>query len=297
MDEQRIICMSGKKQAGKNTACNFVMGSVLMESKLVRGSFAIYPAGELWISDLFGDTDYEGIIDPTRTDPTWLEFADEHIHPYVKIYSFADLLKTEVCMKILGLSKAQCFGTDEDKNTLTQLRWEDMPGVTSVAPSCEVKTIGFIDPKRSEQHTTDTYNEYFKKLGLPLVYHKPGLMTARQVLQFVGTEVFRKMYNNVWVDATIRRIQEEGSSFALICDGRFPNEITGVNDVGGKTIRFTRQLSGVDQHESELALDRDRFDWNQFSGVIDNMEMSIGEQNEALQKLFYAWGWGKEVNA
>jgi hypothetical protein len=35
-----------------------------------------------------------------------------------RIYSFADPLK-EICMNLFGLSHAQCYGTDEDKNQLT----------------------------------------------------------------------------------------------------------------------------------------------------------------------------------
>jgi len=43
------------------------------------------------------------------------------------IYSFADPLKKDVCINILGLTERQCYGTDADKNTLTNLRWENMP--------------------------------------------------------------------------------------------------------------------------------------------------------------------------
>ena len=43
-------------------------------------------------------------------------------------------------------------------------------------------------------------------------------MTAREVMQYVGTNVFRKMQHNVWADATIRRIQDEGLPLALIAE-------------------------------------------------------------------------------
>ena len=41
-----------------------------------------------------------------------------------KVYSFADILKQDICINILGLSYDQCYGTDEDKNTTTDLWWE-----------------------------------------------------------------------------------------------------------------------------------------------------------------------------
>jgi hypothetical protein len=42
-----------------------------------------------------------------------------------KIYSFADPLKQDICMNILDLTYEQCYGSDEEKNTLTDLFWEN----------------------------------------------------------------------------------------------------------------------------------------------------------------------------
>ena len=41
-----------------------------------------------------------------------------------KIYSFADPLKQDICINILGLTNDQCYGSDDDKNTLTDLWWD-----------------------------------------------------------------------------------------------------------------------------------------------------------------------------
>ncbi len=41
-----------------------------------------------------------------------------------RIYSFADPLKQDICMNILGLTYDQCYGSDDDKNTMTDLSWE-----------------------------------------------------------------------------------------------------------------------------------------------------------------------------
>ena len=41
-----------------------------------------------------------------------------------RVYSFADPLKQDICINILGLSHDQCYGTDNDKNTMTDLWWE-----------------------------------------------------------------------------------------------------------------------------------------------------------------------------
>jgi len=40
------------------------------------------------------------------------------------IYSFADPLKKDICMGVLGLTEQQCYGSDDDKNTMTDLWWD-----------------------------------------------------------------------------------------------------------------------------------------------------------------------------
>jgi hypothetical protein len=116
-------------------------------------------------------------------------------------------------------------------------------------------------------------------------------MTAREVMQFVGTDIFRNIYSNVWVDATIRKIQEETPELALICDCRFPNEVSGIQDAGGKVIRLTRNSGSDDCHSSETALDEANYDWSNFDAVIDNAGMSLAEQNKAVYDLLAEWGW------
>lgn len=298
-NEPKILGISGHKQAGKNTLCNFVSGLVLSSIGAISAEDRVWyinENGELWISDLYGDKDGEGILDLNRKDREFVAFADEYIYPYVKIYSCADLLKTEVCMKILGLTYEQCYGTDADKNTLTNLRWENMPGVMTEIPDIEMPTIGFLDKNAEIEFVNGRLGEYYRKHSITgVIYHPSGPMTAREVLQFVGTEVFRKMYGNVWIDATLRQIKEEGSALSLICDLRFPNEVHGVLSAGGKVIRLTRDIyGGADAHESETALNPDKFDHNKFSAIIDNQNMGIDVQNENTYNVLHKWEWVQE---
>lgn len=48
---------------------------------------------------------------------------DKHNMSYA-IYSFADPLKKDICMGVLGLTEQQCYGSDDDKNTMTDLWWD-----------------------------------------------------------------------------------------------------------------------------------------------------------------------------
>ena len=116
-----------------------------------------------------------------------------------------------------------------------------------------------------------------KKNELVNCYKDGNQMTARQVLQTVGTEFFRSIQHNVWADATIRRIQQDNPLVALIGDCRFPNEVEAVKKAGGTVIKLTRNLYNSD-HASETALDPKNYDQSNFDFVVDNQYMTIEEQ-------------------
>lgn len=109
-------------------------------------------------------------------------------------------------------------------------------------------------------------------------------MTAREVMQYVGTNVFRKMQHNVWADATIRRIENENLPLSLIADCRFPNEVEAVKNAGGLVVKLNRNLYDS-THESEIALDSDRYDQSNFDLVINNQDMDIVEKNKIIYKF------------
>lgn len=282
-----IIGFAGKKQSGKNTSCNFIIGHTMVSLGIVRGVFKVNNKGQLWISDLFGDNTYEGVFDVTRNSDAVRKFLAEHLDSYVKLYSFADVLKQDVCMKVLGLTYEQCYGTDAQKMSPTHLRWENMPGV--VTQSLWSLTEGYMEQKHEVEQLEGRLGKYYEKLH-GVVFHEPGVMTARDVMQFVGTEIFRKMYEQVWVDATVRRIQNDKPCLALVADVRFPNEVYGLQKAEGLVVRLTRNSDAPDTHESETALNPDRFDWNSFNLVLDNSKMSIEEQNQAVYSLLVSIG-------
>lgn len=150
-----------------------------------------------------------------------------------KIYSFADPLKQDICMNILGLTEQQCYGTDDDKNTLTDTYWDNKQ------------------------------------------------LTARELMQFIGTDILRKMQSQVWVNATINKIKKDNVDIAIVADCRFPNEVSKIIENNGIVIRLTRDLFHSD-HVSEVALDLDKYDWINFSRIIPNHNLSIPEQNKLI---------------
>lgn len=160
----------------------------------------------------------------------------------IRTYSFADPLKKNICMDLLGLSEKQCYGTDEDKNSLTKLLWENMPG-------------------------------YYDNLT--------GYMTAREVMEYVGTKMFRKIKNQVWVEATLKQIEKDKCDIALLLDNRFPNEVDPILESGGYVIRLTKNPFNS-KTEPESALDPDKYNWNKFSYIIYNDNISIDEKNNLI---------------
>lgn len=122
----KIIGISGRKQSGKNTFANYINGSILKSQEMIQ-DFFIDENGKLVVktTDHDGKSGY-GILDVTRKDMSFIEYAEIDLWPYVKVYSFADYLK-DICMNLFDFRYEQVYGTDDDKNTLVNINWESMP--------------------------------------------------------------------------------------------------------------------------------------------------------------------------
>jgi hypothetical protein len=267
----KIIGFSGKKQSGKSTSVMALYAVTLAD----QGIYAkVNDRGKLVVMAALGEEGKESFEESVLEvgDPTVkvYEFLYEFVWPYVKEYSFAHPLKM-FCIHVLGLERKQVFGSDDDKNTLTRYRWEDMPGV--VSPSFEDKWGG----------TACDWN---------LIQHTEGVMTAREVLQFFGTNVCRRMYDKVWTETLLeRRIPMEEPELALVSDIRFPDEVEAVQKAGGKVIRYTRApFADSDEHSSETALD----DYEGFDKIIDNKDMTIPEQIKSIKETLLEWEYISE---
>ena len=171
-----------------------------------------------------------------------IDLLNQHSpHLLCKIYNFADPLKKDICMNILGMTYDQCYGSDMDKNTPTDLVWN------------------------GEQ------------------------LTARRAMEVIGTDIFRQLYGNVWVRATILKIQKEKPDIAIIPDCRFPNEVDIILQNDGYVIRLSRDLFNS-QSNSERALDQDKYDWSNFSYIINNNDMTDTDKNKEIRTFLNSKG-------
>lgn len=252
----RILAFAGCKQAGKSTCSNFLHGYQLRAQEVIQ-DFAITEHGKLVVKTEIvedGKTEIgETFLDTSRKDPDFVEWAMYNMWPFVKKYSFADTLK-EIGMTLFGLSYEQVYGSEAYKNQLVEhLRWENMPGLRD-------------EPKR-------------KKWS--------GPMTVREFLQYFGTEVCRKIYEPIWVNRTVKDIQQEEPLLAVIDDCRFENEIKAIQEAGGKVIGLTRNAS-KDKHDSERVIE-DHSDM--MDAIIDNQNMEIFDVCKAIITQLDEWGW------
>lgn len=175
----------------------------------------------------------------------------ENVYPYIKQYSFADKLK-QFCMEVFGATWENMNGTNAQKNEESHIEW------TSVPKEVRIK--------------------------------KSGVLTWREVMQVYGTDIVRKLDPGAWVRSCINQVGLEQPDIAIITDCRFPDEVLGVQQVGGHVIRLTRNPLNSD-HSSESALDPENFDQSKFDLVLDNSVMTVGEQNKAVVEYLNILGY------
>ena len=190
--KSRILAFAGNKQAGKSTCTNFLHGYQLRAQRIVD-DFGITDDGSLVVSTKITGADGKSeaanaILDVGRTDPEFAEWAAYSMWPYIKSYSFAAPLK-EISTGLFEIARDQAYGKDSQKNSFTIFRWEEMPAVITDEKLAKQKEIKSLIDK-----------------GV-LKYHKPGRVTAREFLQFFGTDICRKIYEDVWRSRLIKDIE------------------------------------------------------------------------------------------
>jgi len=92
-----------------------------------------------------------------------------------------------------------------------------------------------------------------------------GGLSARKALQFLGTEIGRELYKDVWIDLGIRIARHlllhsncwydsrsgifptmnPGAAGVVIPDVRYENELAAIQQAGGKVVRVKRPGAGL----------------------------------------------------
>jgi len=254
MTETRILAIAGQRQSGKTTLGKHIFGYTMSANNLI-------PCWKVVNSELIVPVEDEDSYKEQIYDP--MEYNDlniEKIWPLCRIYNFAQPLK-EFISKVFNVSIKLLNGTDEDKNTILDITWSNLP------KEC------FTIHKKENPESKNTDN-----------------ITIRQLLQSFGTDICRKISTNCWVDALVNEIYTYPNKFAVITDCRFDNEVLGIKKIGGKVIKLTRSI-GQPKHKSETALLEENFNQSNFDAIIDNSNMDEKTQQLVMFDILRQWGW------
>jgi len=261
-NKTKLIAFAGNAQGGKGTSVSYITGMVWHLNNLIN-KFDVNPAGQLRIYDLKNHKFPEGKVFDTftwnndREIDNVLQTVSPHPLNLVQKISFGDRLK-EVVHLMFGIPQELLWGDDKAKATLTQ-------------------------------YTAEMFMNLVGKGKFPFKDKKPSdPMSVREILQFFGTEVGRRIYDKLWVDRTVETIHSIINDWRpiliLVDDVRFEAELESIQKMNGVVIGLTRapKSSAGSEHGSEKGhelLDRCNF-------VIDNQNMNIQEQCSALFPIF-----------
>ncbi len=229
----RLIGLAGEKGSGKDSSANFIAGINLVTHNFID-EFHSTNGGKIEIG---GKVKNINDIAPR----------------YIKIYHFADYLK-EIAYNLFGVSANDLM---YNKEAFTRYYWRDMPGVITDQALYNMVTR-FLERKSDLADTSYT---------LPIIYHKDGPMKVRELIQYVGTELFRKINANCFIEYLFNRIWMDSVKLAIIADARFINELDAIKRAGGLNIKLLRGTNS-DGHASE----NDFKNYTGWDAIIDNRE-------------------------
>lgn len=162
-------------------------------------------------------------------------------------------------VKVIGI----CGKKGSGKSTLAEFLCNEM-GYKQVSFASKLKDIvsilfgwdrnmleGTTEESRAEREKVD--ERWSSKLG--------RTVTPRNVLQDIGC-MFRNEYHpEFW----IKIADMQGAAAVVISDVRFLNEAAMIRDIGGVIIHVKRDSNGVDDHASEMEMERIKPDF-----IIEN---------------------------
>lgn len=281
----QIIGLAGKMGSGKSTQMRFIHGFLMKHfvphpsnsSKTLIDQYHLNSKGELLVDANFEDGSGTGPFDVRSRDPEMIRFLQAYVWPYVKGIAMADTIK-DLGMTLFNIPEECLYGTQEQKlKKIEHLRWENMPGVITREVFEQGSGNSLCDwfPKDSE-YGNNHMQEMLNRINL--YFHDSGPMSGREFLQYMGTEVFRRIMPDFHVNGVKRTIDLFNPLYAIIDDIRFPNELKFVKDHG--IVIYLDRIDDEYNHKSENSITKEDCDFS-----IDTRNMSIGESCMAVLKI------------
>ncbi len=201
-----------------------------------------------------------------------------------EITHFADPLK-EMCIQLFGLDRNLVYGSNADKERLTTVEWDGFP----LRVSCKYSSETILEPINTNGVTWGDDLVELNENGLLRKVPRSGPMTHRELLQVMGTDIFReRVYGNIWAEYPFKQDWKD-ANVVFIADCRFPNEVAETLNHGGVVIRVERDTGHADTHPSETALNG--YDWNQpnhflvtNNGTLDDLRDTASSLAELIKE-------------
>ena len=178
---------------------------------------------------------------------------------------------------ILGLCGTKGSGKDTAASFLLDKGWAQVSFAGPLKDLCaatfDIKPAKFHNPRFKDlvwdepiMLTKDHADNFIANLSKPLygqlqanliydAFDNKELYSARQLLQFIGTEVVRDLVSQTyWLDLAEEKIKDwigRGVN-VVITDIRFKNERDLIKDYNGSVVRILRETGSVDNHASEV---------------------------------------------
>ena len=267
---KHIIISYAAKQAGKTTSATALYGYYLTSLGIIPNCH-FDPSGRM--SVVYNKKTNEGIIyDIDDNSPEMVDFNSKNVWGYVKHESFATALKDSI-VSLFGIKREYIYGTDEDKNRATHIKWSDVWNLLSE------------DRQRS-----------IERKWLGEIRNFPKFLTIRELCQVFGTDMCRVIDEDCHLRSAVNKLISGTQTIGLILDGRFDNEFfyfdkPEAKELLGDTkvwrVKYTRN-SSPDNPPGEQGLPE--VDESLYDLVIDNRKMDVLKKNEIFIDFFIKAG-------
>jgi hypothetical protein len=197
----------------------------------------------------------------------------EH-HGFVEV-SFADPLK-EITHKLFGWPRELLWGPSAPKEVprpefASQLRWRQV--MNAASEELESITALFDEAPPSTPGNVEIYlrlNGLLEELQL-----LGGELTPRVVMQRIGAEYGRALWEDVWVHNAVKRAAAPRVVFS---DVRFANEANAIHARGGKVVWIDARGRGVKEAAHEHSSE------SRFEDICQHIDM-VMHNNGSLEEL------------
>jgi hypothetical protein len=250
---KKILAVSGPKGVGKTSLCKYLH----YRYELVSGNIVDQNGN-------FIDKHTE-LVQYPETGRTNVYFEKDKIVKHASlhgaadsgIFSFANKVKS-MSVDVMGLDSDCVYGSESSKNQSTRYMWDNLPiwvrWINSKDKSFLSVDSGDVVYIEGISDEISFFNICINRRLHPSNL-RSGYMSHREVMQIIGTDIFRKMFDqNTWVNATMNEIEKSSYSLCLIDDMRFNSEARAVIERDGYIVILNAGGSRIDIHESEKGI-------------------------------------------